>query len=230
MTVVKSPKTSKNGNRLEKPAEEKPTLKKKTKRVDTIQALKIAEMSVPIQGLSPIIQHRFSEKARKAIEDKQQKRAQGPREAREPETEYRAAMYHMPGSKKDSTYPDLGIPAAAFRKAIKSAASRYVNPKYGAVVLGSVFVLDDGGGLVRISYKKQVMREDPVRIPSGFDMRYRPELHEWEAVLRIQFNEAVISSEQILNLVQQAGFSVGVGDWRPEKSGQSGRFNVKTQK
>ena len=55
---------------------------------------------------------------------------------------------------------------------------------------------------------------------------YRPEFLEWGARLRIRFNPNAISAEQIVNLVEIAGFAVGVGDWRPEKAGQHGMFTV----
>jgi len=58
------------------------------------------------------------------------------------------------------------------------------------------------------------------------DIRYRPEFDPWSVDLEIKYNAAVLSAEQIVNLVNLAGFSVGVGDWRPEKSGTHGTFHI----
>jgi hypothetical protein len=39
----------------------------------------------------------------------------------------------------------------------------------------------------------------------------------------------MISDEQIVNLFWRAGYQVGIGDWRPEKNGDFGRFTVSDQ-
>jgi len=71
------------------------------------------------------------------------------------------------------------------------------------------------------------MREDMVRVGMGVaDIRYRPQFDPWAAKVRIAFNAAAISPEQIANLLDIAGFGVGVGEWRPEKDGSFGRFHV----
>jgi hypothetical protein len=44
--------------------------------------------------------------------------------------------------------------------------------------------------------------------------------------LDIQYNARAISQDQLLNLINLGGFSVGVGEWRPERSGDFGRFRV----
>jgi hypothetical protein len=44
----------------------------------------------------------------------------------------------------------------------------------------------------------------------------------------VKHNANVMSAEQILNLFSTAGFAVGVGEWRPERDGQFGRFHVAT--
>lgn len=61
------------------------------------------------------------------------------------------------------------------------------------------------------------------------DLRYRPEFSEWHAKLLVRYNANVLSESQILNLLNVAGFAVGVGEWRPEKDGQYGMFHVATE-
>jgi hypothetical protein len=58
------------------------------------------------------------------------------------------------------------------------------------------------------------------------DIRYRPEFKQWKMPVTLKFNAAVISVEQIANLLNTAGFGVGIGEWRPEKNGSYGRFHV----
>ena len=71
------------------------------------------------------------------------------------------------------------------------------------------------------------MRTDAVRIGMGtLDLRYRPEFQEWSVALRIRYNAAAISPEQIVNLYNVAGFAVGIAEWRPERDGSNGMFEV----
>jgi len=58
------------------------------------------------------------------------------------------------------------------------------------------------------------------------DERHRPYFYDWTAELVFTYDADLISPEQIYNLVNQAGFSTGVGDWRPQKGGSKGMYEV----
>lgn len=201
-------------------------------KAETIVPLKqidIRRFSIPIIGVTPLIVHKFSEKAKKQIEDKQQKKAKGAKEARDPNAEFLAALYTMPGSgEPGSPTAEYGIPAAGFKNAARSAC-RYVDGMAMTFARGAFHVLEDAGGLVRIDYDEMRMREDTVRLcgPGGvLDLRYRPEFTGWRCVVQVRYNAAAISPEQIVNLFNVAGFSVGLCEWRPEKNGSYGMFEV----
>ena len=71
------------------------------------------------------------------------------------------------------------------------------------------------------------MREDVCRVGMGTaDLRYRGQFDPWGVKVRVEINTAVISAEQVVNLFALAGFAVGVGEWRPERNGEYGRFRV----
>jgi hypothetical protein len=111
-------------------------------------------------------------------------------------------------------------------RAIKKAAvaaCRFVDAKM-TEARGMFFVLDE---YVPIHGTDPVAREDMVR-NSGMvaDIRYRPMFEEWAVPIRIEFNRSFVKPDQILNLFENAGFGVGIGEWRPEKSGPFGRFHV----
>jgi hypothetical protein len=82
------------------------------------------------------------------------------------------------------------------------------------------------GELVEIEGQPR-MREDMVRVGMGTaDLRYRPGFPRWFAYVPVRYNANVITLEQLVHLFQQAGFSVGLAEWRAEKNGDKGGFTV----
>ena len=166
---------------------------------------------------SVLVTHKWSEKAKKEMRDKQQKKVRGPRAAKDPEAECEAARY------LDSEGRDC-LPAIAFKKAIVDAAS-FSDDATKVILRGSVFVI---GELVVIDYEKREMREDVVRVQMSSDLRYRPEYTGWKVKLPVQYDASQLSIDQLVNFVARAGFSIGVGEHRPQKNGQNGRFKIKS--
>ena len=82
--------------------------------------------------------------------------------------------------------------------------------------------------MVEIVGSKPIMRCDTVRVgPSKVaDLRYRAEFTEWSCTITIMYNYCVLTPAQIINLLNIAGFGVGIGEWRPERNGQFGLFRV----
>lgn len=184
-----------------------------------IPAPNIQTIKVGIKGLTPLIYNKWSEKAIKMIQDKQAKKANKGREAREPEKEYEASFYY--NSKKEIAFPANSI------KQSMVGASRSVEGVTMTLLRGAVFVVGDEQGLVPVQYKLKQMRTDMVRVGMGVaDIRYRGEVVDWSMDLEIKFNADVLSAEQTINLLNIAGFAQGIGEWRPEKNGDHGTFTV----
>lgn len=172
---------------------------------------------------SPLVIHAFAEKAKQEIRDKQQKKAKKVKEERKPEQECEAAKYI------DSKGRECA-PITALKKAIITAASAFDDlTKVGlrqALFVDSV--LSPGSSLVPIETldgksAKGVMREDAVTI--GINTRglsYRPEYKEWQLRVNIEYNPRLVSEEQLLALVDQAGWGVGICEGRPERSSALG--------
>ena len=178
-------------------------------------------MEVPLVGISSLLSHNFSNKSRKEMLDKQQKKGGKVREVRDPEREFLDSLYVI-----DPALPiadRYGFPSAAFKNAAVSAC-RNLHGIPMTLARGAFHVMRD---LTPIAYERLVCREDVVRVGMGAaDLRYRGEFQGWSAVLKIRINLGVMSYEQLLNLLEAAGFAVGVGDWRTEKDGQFGQFEV----
>lgn len=198
--------------------------KKKKEEAVVIQALDIRVMEVPIVGLSELIMHRWSEKA-KSMMLRKQKGEPVRKVPKVPEEDYEATIYRFEDGR-------IGFPAGAFKVAMVDACRDFDNiPMVRARVL--FFVLGepgkDGVDLVEIHGEPR-MREDMVRLESGVaDIRHRAGFPQWRATLRIRYNAKVITPALLVNIVNVAGL-YGIGGWRPSapksKSGSFGMFEV----
>jgi hypothetical protein len=179
--------------------------------------LNIKTIEMRIEGLSPLISHRWSEKSRKEMADNHGHVPRQAKGARDPEQEYEDSLYvHQDGG--------FGFPAGAFKESAVSAVSQISG--LTKVFTRGAFHVNLGQELVQIEGEPR-MREDMVRIGMGTaDLRYRGEFETWAATLRVSYNAQAISPGQIANLFNTAGFAVGVGEWRPEKDGSYGMFGV----
>jgi hypothetical protein len=174
------------------------------------------QMTVTLIGDSPLISHKWSDKAKKEMLDKQMKVAKTAKAAKDPERDYRESLYEHP----DGGY---GFPCVAF-KAAAVGACRFTDGLKMTEARGAFHVV---GELAQLEGEPS-MREDMVRVGMGTaDIRYRGEFKSWRTTLTIDYNADAIAPGQIINLLNLAGFGVGVGEWRPEKDGSYGRFHVK---
>ena len=84
------------------------------------------------------------------------------------------------------------------------------------------------GSVLKIENAEPYMRTDHVRIGvKQTDVRYRPSYPiGWSVDIPIVYDADVISIEQLLNLIERAGFSVGLCEHRPEKDGDKGMFKL----
>jgi hypothetical protein len=191
-----------------------------------IPSPEIKTMTVEIVGISSLIFHKFGAKARRQIEDKQQQRATTGRGKREPKEEFESSLYPIEvEGKKLKLY---GFPATGFKKAMVRAGSLLGMKMTQLRCMFFVMADSDTGDLVIIDGEPPEMRTDVVRLPNkSADIRYRGEMKDWSATLCIKYNTRIISDEQLINILATAGFSVGVGEWRPEKDGTHGMFQIK---
>lgn len=201
-----------------------------------IPAIDIRTATIKVVGDSPLIVHKWSEKAKKEILDKQMKRAKTKgHDAKDPVRDFIDSLYWLDGEPEEKTEEGFakaiqngarfGFPAVAFKAAAVSAGYRAgVTPN--KVSMYAAFHIDDE--FVQIDGIPE-MREDMVTvggISRAADIRYRGEFKEWSATFQVKFNAAVISLEQLVNLFNLGGFCCGLGEWRVEKGGENGRFRV----
>ena len=198
----------------------------------TIPKIEKATLYLDLVGDSPLICHAWSEKAKKQMLDKQMKKATTAKEAKDPEQDFRDSLYQLPPDLQDEVQSILGnrpackygFPAVGFKSAAVSAGSladmQMTRLRKMFHVLGDLVPIEGA----------PVMREDMVRIAMGTaDIRYRGQFTAWRTTIAIEYLPFAITPEQLINLFDLAGFGVGVGEWRPERDGQFGRFHVANQ-
>lgn len=185
-------------------------------RTILIPPLKRGAARVTIRGISDLIMHAWDSKTIKEMEEKHAKAAKKAKDKRDPEAEFEAAKY------KDEKGRDCLL-SAAIKHAIVGAARNLDEVKMSELKQ-QIFVR---GERIPIVYEEIEMRRDPVRIGMGKpDIRYRPGYKNWSATFDIEWDAGKLEVNQVLHLLQVAGFSVGIHEWRPSKGGDFGRFEL----
>jgi len=191
----------------------------------TIRRISKERLLIPIRGTASLIVHNWSEKARQQMLDATQGKKKI-KEAKDPNADFESSLYRLP----DGGY---GIPALSFKNAMVSAA-RYFGKDLSMVqVRQAIFVAGIRSAdktpvqLTPIDGGEPLMREDMVRVGmGGTDLRYRGEFWPWTAVVDLTYVKSLLDQGSVISLLEAAGFGVGVCEWRPERSGANGTFEI----
>jgi hypothetical protein len=188
-----------------------------------LRVIESIELTLRGRPGSLLVVHAFAEKAKAEIRDKQQKKPKNKKDARDTDAEWRAARYVDQAGREC-------VPIFVMKKAIVNAATAFDDlTKVGlrqAIFVDSIAApgaawvpLEQHDGSPAIG----TCREDAVTI--GVNTRglaYRPQYEQWQIRVRIEYNARIVSREQLLALVDQAGWGVGICEGRPEKSSALG--------
>lgn len=207
---------------------------KENEKVIAIPPINIQRATIRLIGDSPLIVHKWSEKAKKEILDKQMKKAKNKgHDTKNPVSDFIESMYWLEGEPEEKTEEGFakaiqngarfGFPSVAFKASAVAAGFRAGVTK-NMVSMNAAFHID--GEFVEIKGTPD-MREDMVRVGMGVaDIRYRGEFKTWSAEFVVKYNASEISFEQIANLFNLGGFACGIGEWRVEKGGTYGMYHV----
>ena len=178
-----------------------------------IQSPNYKVMEIPIIGLSPYIPHRLSSESMQTIEDKVTGNARGKnKKVRNFDEEYERCFYRDEDG-------DYAIPGVAFKRAITdeganqySLGNKDISKK---MIARNIHIL---GSFCKLKYDKVRRRVDYPRqggATGAPDIRHRPEFIGWKTKITVRYDADNFTKEAILNLIQRAGMTIGVGDWRP---------------
>lgn len=182
----------------------------------------MALVDVEIRGCTPLLIHRFAESAEQAKPSRRQMvKAVDPRE------EAARNAYIAP----DGTFffsafsiPNAMSAAGSNHKMRGSRKTlRFVVPGAVRVDTDTITILNGDGPA-----KDFEVDSRPVTIPAtkGRIMRHRPRFNNWGAKFSLHINEDLLDQETAHILLNEAGATVGIGDFRTEKRGPFGAFRV----
>ena len=221
---------------------------KQAQEVVEIKALDIREIPIRIVGDTPLIVHAWSEKAKRMMLEAQMKatKTKG-KEIRRPAVDFIGSLYWLEGEPEitDETTDDeakelfakavangakWGFPVTAIKQAANSTAFRLGWVKNMMQLRGAYFLKTKWGENAEIEGSVPEMREDMVKIGMGTaDLRYRGEFKNWHMDLILEYNASgAMTLEQIMNCISAGGYTCGIGEWRPEKDGNFGKYHIET--
>jgi hypothetical protein len=215
-----------------------------------IKPIEIRTATIRIQGTAPLIMHKWSEKAKKMILDKQTKetKVKG-HDLKVPVADFISSAYWITPEPDTAGMNDeecenafdgavaggarWGFPVTAIKQATIMSASRNDIDIKTTTLRGCFFIEGEGPDmLAEVKGCVPHMREDMVRVggmSKTADIRHRAQFDDWYMDLKVSYNvNGPITLEQLVNLINLGGFTCGIGEWRPEKDGSFGMYRVET--
>jgi hypothetical protein len=183
----------------------------------------VKTIRVKIEGITPLLIHRFAEQSEQGKPTRRVKAAnEDPREAAT-----RAAYVAKDGTYYFSAFsiPNcMGSAGANHKQTGTRKTLRFVVPS-AVRVTSDTITITNGNGQAADHFE---VDGRPVTIPAtkGRIMRYRPRFDVWGATFDLLINDDLLDPATAHVLLQEAGLSIGVGDFRPEKRGPFGTFRV----
>ncbi|MGA2071633.1 MAG: hypothetical protein ABSG97_09815 [Sedimentisphaerales bacterium] len=171
-------------------------------------SIKTAE--VEVKGKSPLLMHQYPMVPIEALEKKPS------------EEQAELASYRDPDT------GELYIPGICFQRSFISAAS-YSKGKDRAslqkLVAACVMVNPERISLGTKTFKVDA-RPVVIRATKGRVLRFRPRLDEWHCRFEVDYEDTLLTENQLRKVIDDSGERVGVLDFRPQCNGYFGRFMV----
>lgn len=209
-----------------------------------IPELDTITVDIWVRGTSELIENKWASKAVQQMTDKQTGEASAGKESKNPDENFLDSLYILKmgkivgkfadGERTADGHPDVrieggkfGFPSVGFKSSMVDACTSLKKSITKIQARQSFHVL---GELTEI-FGAPRMRQDMVRLNGKTaDIRFRGAFPEWCAKLRINYNRRALSASQLTNLLNVAGYAVGIGEFRPSKNGPYGRFEVCSEK
>ncbi len=203
-----------------------PKKQDETVTIDVVR-LEQGEVTYRILGRTPLIYNAVSEKAKRELllpRGKLNASEKAVNLKHDPVSEFRNSMYRV---RVGSNYPTrLYLPSTCFKRAISDVAIDVPGKATKAATGRLTYVADETvpvWGTPRL-FMSVVRQADQARTP---DIRTRAILNRWATQVTIRFVKPILTAQTISALLTNAGFIMGVGDFRQQKGhGNYGLWDI----
>ncbi len=180
-------------------------------------------ITVKIKGCTSLLQHRFNEAAELPGVARGVLINRGtPREEAE-KVCYRdkQGRFYFPGAAIGRLLREAG---SNHKMKGSRRSAKFVVPA-AVLVMDDAIIINNGDSKPAPDFE---VDSRPVVIPAtkGRVMRHRPRFDIWSALFTIRINELILPVDFVHTLLTEGGQQIGIGDFRPEKGGPFGTFNV----
>lgn len=191
------------------------TPKKETKNI-TIVPPNLHSMIVRLKGITPLLTSNGQAAVPKLVEHMSGPKQKTPRAPRDAQADFEASRYRMADGRD-------GFPGTGIKRSLKDAAIRN-GAGVGTQVMALVQI--DVELVPILTDHDPICAEHYVRHGNTPDLAYRAQYTDWSLEVPVTYNAGAFAQEHVLSLFELAGFSIGIGAWRPEKNGTFGRFRL----
>lgn len=196
--------------------------------------------SIWIEGVSPLVVHAWSLKAKSSM-----LRAQGGdtlspdgKVARNPQQDFLDSVYSM--DEGVFGFPVMGIKNAVVERAHKDKGVARVDVRSALFFNHTMHRVKTANQdamcsmpLVRLYAGEPEMREDMVKVGTGLSktatLAYRAQFWPWAIQLTGRFNTSILNRQSLAFLIEDAGMASGIGEWRTTRNGVMGCFCLATE-
>jgi len=179
-------------------------------------------IKVTINGVSPLICNKFTDKAALAATTGVTSNNAG-----EPLTPQETAEEKLYMHKKKPCIPQPNLTSSIMEGGrFHKIKNRSVTTQQKSMIPACVNIIES---MIPIKSKKGWSVDSrPVRIPStgGRILAFRPIFFDWELDFTLELDTDIISLLLLRQIVDDAGKRVGLGDYRPDKKGPFGKYVV----
>ncbi len=206
--------------------------KKNEEQVIELKPIIPKTITVTIEGTSDLVLNKMNDPTAKALTDARKDKAKNLEKPNEWE-QIITAIHWLKGKPTDMSEVGLQdalvnnapcITAFGLKKSFADAVVRNEISQYATKFNASVNVIGQGDNLVPIKFAEYHIDEKLMSPKKGAPVLvHLSRFSGWSADLTISFMETVYSTEQIINIINLAGFGLGIGSGR---SSGYGRYKV----
>lgn len=178
---------------------------------------------VTIEGVTPLLLHRFTDAAAQAATASTRTVAVG--EHGSPKEQAAQSLYVDDDERPIIPQPNLFRCIMDAGKFFKAGKSKVTTQK--SSMIPACLEIEEMYFPIEHSQPWEVDAR-PVRIPStgGRILRYRPMFHDWRLNFTLNLDTDLLSEKLLREIVDAAGKRIGLGDFRPDCKGPFGKFVV----